>query len=484
MSDSIFTVSELLRIVNLDLGSRYGNVAVEGEVTNFTRSGPGHCYFTIKDAESQIQIVLFSQYARGLKFSIDQGLFVIVRGKLNIYGRRGTFQLNAVAVEPKGVGSLQLAFEQLKERLEKEGLFAAERKRPIPMLPQRIAIVSSPQGAAIRDILHVLGRRFEGLEVQIFPVRVQGDESAGEIARALDHLSRWNMHDVVIVSRGGGSLEDLWPFNEEIVARAIASCSVPVISGVGHETDFTIADFVADLRAPTPSAAAEIVVKAKDEICLQIDHAVSRIHRIIESRVGVIRHDLRDLSSADRLRSLPHRIAATRRSLEQFRMTLYRRLERLSRTMRDRLQNLREPLAAFPSRLAIESRRKETGRLEETMHRLLHHRIERDRHQLSNLVHTLEAVSPLSVLARGYAIAFTDGKKRKVLKHPDGVQIGDSLHIQLSGGSLQCTVDGKTLGLESVLPPLDDMARPERAGRRRTSGRESKQKNLELGDKS
>lgn len=484
MSDSIFTVSELIRIVNLDLGSRYGNVAVEGEVTNFTRSGPGHCYFTIKDADAQIQIVLFSQYARGLKFSIDQGLSVVVRGKLNIYGRRGTFQLNAVAVEPKGVGALQLAFEQLKERLEKEGLFAADRKRSIPMLPQRIAIVTSPQGAAIRDILHVLGRRFEGLEVQIFPVRVQGDESAGEIARALEHLSRWNMHDVVIVSRGGGSLEDLWPFNEEVVARAIATCAVPVISGVGHETDFTIADFVADLRAPTPSAAAEIVVKAKDEICLQIDHAVSRIHRTIETRVGVIRHDLRDLSSADRLRSLPHRIAATRRTLEHFRMTLYRRLERLSRVMRERLQHLREPLTAFPSRLALESRRKETGRLEETMHRTLHHRIERDRHRLSNLVHTLEAVSPLSVLSRGYAIAFTDGRKRKVLKDPNGVEIGDSVHIQLSGGSLQCTVDGKTLGLESVLPPLEDIARPERAARRRTSASESKQKNLELGEKS
>ncbi len=484
MSDSIFTVSELLRIVNLDLGSRYGNVAVEGEVTNFTRSGAGHCYFTIKDEDGQISVVLFAQYSRGLKFEIDQGLSVVVRGKLNIYGKRGTFQLNAVAVEPKGVGALQLAFEQLKERLEKEGLFAAARKRPIPMLPQRIAIVTSPTGAAIRDMLHVLGRRFEGLEVQIFAVRVQGDESAGEIASALEHLSRWNMHDVVIVSRGGGSIEDLWPFNEEIVARAIADCPMPVISGVGHETDFTIADFVADLRAPTPSAAAEIVVKAKDEICLRIDHSVEKIRRTIESKLGLIRHDLRDLSSADRLRALPHRMAARRRSLEHYRVTLYRRLEQLSRQMRERLQRVREPLAAFPSRLALDSRVKEVARLEETMHRLLHHRIDRDRHRLSNLAHTLEAVSPLSVLSRGYAIAFTDGKKRTVLQDPARVEIGDAIHVQLSGGSLQCTVDGKTLGLETVLPPLEETPRPQKSKRRQKDATESPQTALELGDKS
>ena len=482
MSESVFTVSELIRVVNLELSTRYGNVAVEGEVTNFTRSGAGHCYFTIKDEDSQLQIVLFSQYARELKFSIDQGLAVVVRGRLNIYGRRGSFQLNAVAVEPKGVGALQLAFEQLKERLEKEGLFAPERKREIPMLPQRIAIVTSPQGAAIRDILHVLGRRFEGLEIQIYPVRVQGDEAAGEIAEAIRNLSRWQMHDVLIVSRGGGSLEDLWPFNEEIVARAIADCPMPVISGVGHETDFTIADFVADLRAPTPSAAAEIVVKAKDEICLQIDHAISRIRRVVESKVGVLRHDLRDISSADRLRSLPHRIAETRRRLEQHRVTRYRQLERLSRSMRERLQRLREPLVSFPSRLAVDSRIGEIARLEESMHRSLHQKVDRERHGLTTLLQTLEAVSPLSVLSRGYAIAFTDGKKRKVLQDPNEVEIGDEIRVQLSGGSLECTVDGKTLGLETVLPPLEESPRPGRMRRRRTKSTGQDQATLDLGD--
>jgi exodeoxyribonuclease VII large subunit len=482
-NESIFTVSELIRMVNVELGSRYDQVAVEGEVTNFTRSGAGHCYFTIKDGSAQLQVVLFATQARSVKFRIEQGIAVVVRGRLNIYAQRGTFQLNAVAVDPVGVGALQLAFEQLKERLEKEGLFAPERKRPIPMLPQQIAIVTSPTGAAIRDILHVLERRFEGLSLQIYPVRVQGNEAAGEIAEAIRNLSRWRQHDVVIVTRGGGSLEDLWPFNEEIVARAIAECPIPTISGVGHEIDFTIADFVADLRAPTPSAAAEIVVRAKDEIRLQIDHAVSRIRRVVESRVVSLRHELRDLSSADRLRSLPHRIAAARSRLERHRVGLYRLLEKDARRMREKLERINEPLRAFPSRLALESRAKEVVGLRDRMHRALHNRAERDRHRLRSLGATLEAVSPLSVLARGYAIAFRDGKKRKVLQDPNAVEIGDPILVQLSGGSLHCTVDGKTLGLETVWPPLEETPR---AGRKRRVTRSdedgSEQTALELGD--
>lgn len=481
---SILTVSELLRIVNLDLASRYGNVAVEGEVSNFTRSGAGHCYFTLKDEEGQIQVVLFSQYARGLKFSIDQGLSVIARGKLNLYPRRGTFQLNAVAIEPKGLGALQLAYDQLRERLEREGLFDEARKRPIPMLPQRIAIVTSPQGAAIRDILHVLGRRFEGLQIQIYPVRVQGDEAAEEIAAAIERLSSWKMHDVVIVSRGGGSLEDLWSFNEERVARAIASCSIPVISGVGHETDFTIADFVADMRAPTPSAAAEIVIQAKDEICLRIDHAIERIRRTVERRLGVLRHDLRDLSSSDRLRALPHKVSETSRRLERQRMSLYRHLEQLSRRMRDRLTALREPLHGVPSRLGLDSLGQRVTGLEQSLHRTLHRRLDQDRHRLQNLVATLEAVSPLAVLSRGYAIAFVEGKRRSVLKDPSTVAIGDPIHIQLSGGSLQCTVDGKTLGLETVLPPLEQTPRPSRERKKRVTMDGADQASLSLGERS
>src|SRR5437879_3588569 len=266
MPPLVWKVGELIRKINLDL-FRYNDIAVEGEVSNFTRSGAGHLYFSIKDGRSQMRVVLFDSNARFLRFRIENGLKLVVRGRLAIYEQKGEFQLNAVAAEPAGLGALQLAFEQLKRRLAEEGLFDAARKKPIPMLPARIAVVTSPTGAAIRDILNVIGRRFEGLHLQVYPVRVQGTYAAREIAAAVRHLSRWQLHDVVLICRGGGSLEDLWAFNEESVARAVAACSIPTISAIGHETDFTICDFVADLRAPTPSAAAEVVIRAKSEIC-------------------------------------------------------------------------------------------------------------------------------------------------------------------------------------------------------------------------
>src|SRR5437868_6123953 len=341
MPEHVWKVGELIRQINIDF-FRYNDTAVEGEVSNFIRSSAGHCYFSIKDGRAQMRVVLFDSNARFLRFRIENGLQLIVRGRLSIYDQKGEFQLNAVSAEPAGLGALQLAFEQLKKRLADEGLFDAERKKPIPMLPQRIAIVTSTSGAAIRDILHVLGRRFDGLSLQIYPVRVQGTAAAHEIATAIRHLSRWQLHDVVLICRGGGSLEDLWPFNEEIVARAIASCPIPTISGVGHETDFTICDLVADLRAPTPSAAAEIVIRAKGEICSQIDSFVRRIRGIVETRVRHYRHELRHLASSDNLDLLPRRITARRKHLDRGRVSLYRMLEMRARTLRRRLQTTEE----------------------------------------------------------------------------------------------------------------------------------------------
>src|SRR5206468_509350 len=294
MPEQVWKVGELIRQINLDL-FRYSDIAVEGEVSNFTRSSAGHCYFSIKDGRAQMRVVLFDSHARFLRFRIENGLKLVVRGRLAIYEQKGEFQLNAVAAEPAGLGALQLAFEQLKRRLAEEGLFDAARKKPIPMLPARIAVVTSPNGAAIRDILNVIGRRFEGLHLQIYPVRVQGTYAAREIAAAVRYLSRWELHDVVLICRGGGSLEDLWAFNEEVVARAVANCAVPTISGIGHETDYTITDFVSDLRAPTPSAAAEIVIRAKAEICASVDHAVDRVRNIVLARVRNVRHELRHL---------------------------------------------------------------------------------------------------------------------------------------------------------------------------------------------
>ncbi len=405
MAEQVWKVGELIRQINLDL-FRYSDIAVEGEVSNFTRSSAGHCYFSIKDGRAQMRVVLFDSHARFLRFRIENGLQLIVRGRLNIYEQKGEFQLNAVSAEPAGLGALQLAFEQLKRRLAAEGLFDAARKKPIPALPQRIAIVTSTTGAAIRDILHVLGRRFDGLWLQIYPVRVQGSAAAREIATAIGHLSRWQMHDVVLICRGGGSLEDLWPFNEEVVARAIAACPIPTISGVGHETDFTISDLVADLRAPTPSAAAEIVVRAKSEICTQVEHDVRRIRHIIESR-----------------------LTSRRERMNRQRVMLYRVVESRARSLRARLSAARDPLARFPARV-IGSRR-----------------------QLEAIVATLNAVSPLSVLSRGYAIAFSRTRnRRKPILDSAAVHVGEPIEVQLKKGRLECTVDAKTMGVESVWP--------------------------------
>jgi exodeoxyribonuclease VII large subunit len=425
---AVFSVSELIRRLNLDL-FKYNDVSVEGEVTNFVRSGAGHLYFTLKDARSQIRVVFFATQARFLRFRIENGLQLIVRGRLTIYEAKGEFQLNAVSAEPAGLGALQLAFEQLKKRLAEEGLFDPARKKPIPMLPQRIAVVTSPTGAAIRDILNVLGRRFEGLALQIYPVRVQGATAGREIAAAIRNLSRWKQHDVVLICRGGGSLEDLWAFNEEAVARAVADCEIPTISGVGHETDFTICDFVADLRAPTPSAAAEIVIRAKSEICTQIDHMARRVRHVVESRVRNYRHELRHLSSSDRLGIVVRRVAVARDRLERRRVMLYRLLDARAKMLRRRLIACEEPLARYPSR------------------------IEKDRQRLRATMATLQAVSPLSVLSRGYAIAFSRTRRgRKPIFDSAQVKVGEQIEVQLKRGRVEATVDRHTLGVESLWP--------------------------------
>jgi exodeoxyribonuclease VII large subunit len=429
MAERVWKVSELIRQINVEL-FRYNDISVEGEATNVVRSAAGHIYFSIKDSRAQMRVVLFATNSRFLRFRIENGLQLVVRGRLTLYEQKGEFQLNAVAVEPAGLGALQLAFEQLKKQLADEGLFDPARKKPIPMLPQRIAIVTSPTGAAIRDVLNVLGRRFEGLHVQVYPVRVQGREASREITIAIRHLSRWQLHDVVLICRGGGSLEDLWAFNEESVARAVAACSIPTISAIGHETDFTICDFVADLRAPTPSAAAEVVIRAKSEICTQIDHMTRRVRHVVESRVRNYRHELRHLASSDRLGLLPRRIALRRERLDRSRVTLFRMLEARARSMRSRLAAVNAPLLRFPAQVA------------------------RERERLRSTAATLSAVSPLSVLSRGYAIAFSRTKRgrRKPIMDVAAVAIGEPIEVQLKTGRLECTVDAKTMGLETVWP--------------------------------
>ena len=300
----VWKVSELTDRIRDLLESAFFDIWVEGEVSNFRAAQSGHLYFTLKDAHAQIRCICFRDQARGLKFRPEDGLHVTVRGSISVYDVRGEYQIYVTNIEPVGLGALQLAFEQLKKRLQEEGLFDESRKKPLPVLPRCIGIVTSPTGAAIRDILRVLKRRFPNAHVRLYPVKVQGDGAAKEIATAVNYFTRAKFADVLIVARGGGSLEDLWAFNEEVVARAIVASEIPVITGIGHEADFTIADFVADLRAPTPSAAAELVVRSRQEFERHIAehqrHLVQQIRYWFSER----RHRVRDLQTHRGFRQL------------------------------------------------------------------------------------------------------------------------------------------------------------------------------------
>ena len=291
----IFSVSELSQGIKNLLEREYPDVWVTGEVSNFRAAASGHLYFTLKDATAQLRAVCFRNQARYLKFKPQDGISVIARGHLSVYEARGEYQLYVEYLEPAGLGALQLAFEQLKQKLAAEGLFDTARKKPLPLLPRTIGVVTSPTGAVIRDILRILRRRFRNMNVLIYPVKVQGEGAAEEIVEGVKYFNREQNVDVMIVGRGGGSLEDLWAFNEEVVARAIAASGIPVISAVGHETDFTIADFVADLRAPTPSAAAELVVHRKQDFLTELENRARRMTQIVRLQLSEARQRLTEL---------------------------------------------------------------------------------------------------------------------------------------------------------------------------------------------
>ena len=396
LPSKIFTVSEIVRDTKAALESLYPDVWIEGELSNVNCHSSGHCYFTLKDSGAQLGAAMFRDDFSRLRFRPTSGLQVIVRGRLTVYPPRGQFQLVASAMEPKGKGSLQLAFEQLKAKLEKEGLFAAERKKPIPTLPQWIGLVTSLDGAALHDMLNVLNRRFAGLRTLICPVKVQGDGAADEIAGAIRQLNRdYPELDVLLVGRGGGSIEDLWAFNEEAVARAIADSRIPIISCVGHETDFTIADFVADLRAPTPSAAAELVTQAKAELAEHLEALVSRLR-------SPIVYKLQELT------------------------------QRLDHAFSSRL--LQKP-AAF-----VETLQEDVRALHERLRQILANQSEHWEKDLRHLVEKLHLLSPLATLSRGYAIVRTT-PGRRVLTQADQVKPQDPIEIQLHQGRVYAQVE-------------------------------------------
>jgi exodeoxyribonuclease VII large subunit len=428
------TVTQLTDRIQGVLETELFDVWVEGEVSNLKLAPSGHWYFSLKDDQSQVKAVVWKTATRLIKFKPRDGMKVIARGGVRVYAPRGEYQLSVEVLEPIGKGSLQQAFEDLKEKLEKEGLFAPARKRPLPMLPRCIGIVTSPTGAVIQDILRVLSRRYANLGVLLYPARVQGPEAAWEIVQGIRALNRVRGLDVIIVARGGGSLEDMLPFNDEMVARALATSNVPTISAVGHETDFTIADFVADLRAPTPSAAAERVVQAKEEFTARIDALRRRLDGALELRHQRVRARVAALTShrvfeaeRGRVRFLGQRVDELAYRAES---ALRRRLERA----RDRARRAHERAEAFRWDRQLERRREALRGHERRVADLVRARLGAGTSALARLAGKLDSLSPLAVLSRGYALVWDE--HGRLVRQPEDVSAGDRLRIRVAGGEL------------------------------------------------
>ena len=400
----IYTVSELTRDIRSVLEGTFNDTWVEGEISNLTVSSAGHAYFSLKDEQGLLNCVLFKGSGQRVKFDIESGMSVLCSGKISVYDKRGQYQLYVNSMEPRGQGGLQLAFEQLKLKLKKEGLFDEDKKKPLPFLPARIGVVTSPTGAAVRDIVRVVRRRYAGMEITIRPVKVQGDGAAEEIADAIRELNEFNVEvaansedehpiDVMIIGRGGGSLEDLWAFNEEVVARAIFSSEIPVVSAVGHEIDYTISDFVADLRAATPSAAAELVMPRREDLDASLADERERMHLAVKRKMENLGQELDELKSSYVLRAP---------------MNVFLRLEQ------------------------------QVDDLEKAATTCIRHKREIAVRELGTAAGKLQALSPLSVLERGYSITFKGGK---VVKGSEDLEKGDQLFTRLSKGQVTSRVE-------------------------------------------
>jgi exodeoxyribonuclease VII large subunit len=436
--DRPLTVSELTAGVRQLLEHAFGSVAVEGEISNCKQWSSGHLYFTLKDDRAQLRAVMFRTTVRRLRFRPEDGMHVIARGRLGVYDAKGEYQIVCDALEPHGLGALQAAFEQLKRRLQAEGLFDQARKRPLPMLPRRIGIVTSGDGAALRDILRVLTTRHPGARVVLRAARVQGEGAAEDLTRALQAIADVPELDVVIIGRGGGSAEDLQGFNDERLARAIAACPVPVIAAVGHEVDFTIADFVADVRAATPSNAAELVVERADHFCSRISAADSRLRAVVRLRLS------RDTQRAERLdvrlRHWPAVIILRDRDCRE----IVRRFERM---LRQRLARLDQRFTALARRLELRDVRRvvpglraRTVAADARLREAWASRRGQTAGRLGALTARLDALSPLAVLGRGYAVCWNEARD-SIIRAASAVRRGDTVRVTLASGELACRVE-------------------------------------------
>ena len=437
----IYSVTELSREIKGMLEGKFPDVWVAGEVSNFRAAGSGHYYFTLKDATAQLRAVCFRNQARYLKFKPQDGISVVARGRLSVYEARGEYQLYVEYLEPAGLGGLQLAFEQLKSKLAAEGLFDPARKKPLPVLPRTVGIVTSSSGAAVRDILRVLKRRFPNVNALLYPARVQGEGAAQDIVEGIEYFNKHALAEVLIVGRGGGSLEDLWAFNEEPVARAIAGSKIPIISAVGHEVDFTIADFVADLRAPTPSAAAELVVHRKQDFVAELDHRVRRMTQVLRLKLSEAREQLTGLRLSTVFQTVAARVTERAQRVDDAIAEMNRLftaklsdcrkalLETSSGVIRYDFERLIRLKGAALAEREVKLTTEFTGYLNERKARLT---------QVSAI---LAERSPLTILNRGYSI--TRDASGRILRDAAQVNVGDDVSVHLARGELGATIQNK-----------------------------------------
>ncbi|MCL4695314.1 MAG: exodeoxyribonuclease VII large subunit, partial [Candidatus Hydrogenedentes bacterium] len=435
----ILTVSQLTRRVKDLLETEVSYVWVSGEISNWRVSPAGHAYFTLKDKDCQIDAVMFRGKLMKLKFGPENGLEIVAFGLITVYERRGNYQIICDEMHPKGVGALQLAFEKLKRKLEEEGLFDAEHKKPLPLLPRRIGIVTSPTGAAIRDILNVIHRRFANVHILLHPARVQGEEAAEEIVEGIRALEELGV-DVMIVGRGGGSLEDLWPFNEEIVVRAIYAAKTPIISAVGHEIDFTLSDFVADMRAPTPSAAAELVVQEQEALVDSVRQMQRRLAAGLLGRVERVRNRLNIARSSFVFRRPEELVRQRRQQVDELRMRMENQVLEMTRVSRRRVDHAARSLVLLSPRNRVRRARDEFGALYRRLGQSGAGVVHRSRSRLMPLIAQLDALSPLAVLSRGYALVRTVPEK-KIVRDAQQLAQGDRVEIRLGKGSATAAVE-------------------------------------------
>ncbi len=418
-SDKVYTVSEITRMIRLQLEESFPLVWIEGEIANFTQAHSGHLYFTLKDEASALSCVMWRSNAQRVPFELETGLQVICKGQISVYGPRGQYQLLVESVEPKGKGALQLAFEQLKEKLKKEGLFDVSLKKKLPLLPKKVGVVTSPRGAAIIDIIRTLNRRFARLHILIYPVKVQGEGAANEITEGIDYLGSQPDIDVIIVGRGGGSLEDLWSFNEEQVARAIFRCPVPIISAVGHEIDFTIADFVADIRASTPSAAAEMVIEKEQSFLERIENLEKRIVHHLQYSVQERRHEVLSLIHHQAFQNFKVRL-----------LNLIQRVDDLETRSGYVIRGMVQKMAESKSRAVL---------LQEMLSSSIKRALQDFHSRWERLSVELHNLSPLNILKKGYTLCWNTSLGR-LIKKIEEVDRDDEVTVSFYQGEFTAQV--------------------------------------------